>query len=543
MRLNVSENFLFASRNQTAHSLTRSKALERLATGRHINSASDDAAGLAISVGMSGRMRSLNQNIRNMNDGISLLQTADGALEEVANMLVRGRELAVQASTGTLSASNRAAVQTELAQLLQEIDRIAEGTQFNGINILNAAKVSTEDMDAILTALKSSWLQASEALIAAQYGLTGDGATLRIVLDQNPGPFLAYVSGFAGAGGKVVNQELHIDVQDFLPATLPNGGNAPMYDDRIIAHEMVHAVMGRTMNFVALSTWFKEGAAEFIHGADERLAADITNAGGGAAGRNAVVAAINGPWVSDSRHYSAGYAAVKYMDSQIAGGIQAVLNHLNTNAGSTLSQALSALSGGTYADEAAFLADFNANGAAYIAGLNLGDADTGSVGGGTATSVVPDLGGPATDDPLTGFTEIWPTAAATPSTVAVQIGADSGDTFELRLAAAGASDLGLSGVDVTVDARDAIDRFDAAIKTLSSIRGDMGADLNRLGHMLATAMNEYENLAASNSRILDADAAEETARLTRSDILLQASTALMSNIMNAPRYALSLLAA
>jgi len=342
--------------------------------------------------------------------------------------------------------------------------------------------------------------------------------------------------------GKATSQELHLDVSDFLPATLPNGGTAPMYDDRIIAHEMVHAVMGRTMNFASLPTWFKEGTAEFIHGADERLAGDIAANGGGAAGRNAVVNAIDA-WASDSLHYSSGYAAAKYLDSKIGGGIKTVMTQLSANPTWNLDQAINAASGGTYATTAAFIADFKANGAAFIASLNLADADTGAVGGGTASSVVADLAGPATTDPLAGFVEEWPTVTAGTSSVTIQVGADAADTLDISLAAAGISDLGLSNVDIASQARQAIDQFDAAIKIVAQLRGNFGASMNRLEHVHNVTMTEYENLAASNSRIEDADVAQEVATLTRSQILLQASTSLIAQINQSPRSALTLLQA
>ena len=108
------------------------QAMERLSTGQRINSAADDAAGLAISSKMTSQVRGLDQAVRNGNDAISMIQTADGALIEVSNMLQRMRELAVQAATGTNGATDKAALQTELAALRSQIDSIATGTTWNG---------------------------------------------------------------------------------------------------------------------------------------------------------------------------------------------------------------------------------------------------------------------------------------------------------------------------------------------------------------------------------------------------------------------------
>ena len=114
-----------------------STAMERLSTGKRINSAKDDAAGLGISNRMTSQVRGLNMAIKNANDGISLMQTAEGALDEVTNSLQRMRELAVQAANGTNNALDRAALDAEVQQLKSEIDRTAKTTQFNSINLLD----------------------------------------------------------------------------------------------------------------------------------------------------------------------------------------------------------------------------------------------------------------------------------------------------------------------------------------------------------------------------------------------------------------------
>lgn len=117
----------------------RNTAMERLSSGKRVNSAKDDAAGLAVATRMDAKVRGLNQAIRNANDGISLAQTAEGAMGEVSNILVRMRELSVQAANGTTAASDRTAIQTEVTALLGQIDDIAGRTDFNGTNLLNAA--------------------------------------------------------------------------------------------------------------------------------------------------------------------------------------------------------------------------------------------------------------------------------------------------------------------------------------------------------------------------------------------------------------------
>jgi flagellin len=119
-------------------------AMERLSTGKRINSAKDDAAGLAIASSMTSQIRGMNQAIRNSNDGISLAQTADGALGEVTNMLQRIRELAVQSASGTYSDDDRANLQAEVTELGAQIDDIVSNTKFNGVAVFGSSDVTVD---------------------------------------------------------------------------------------------------------------------------------------------------------------------------------------------------------------------------------------------------------------------------------------------------------------------------------------------------------------------------------------------------------------
>jgi flagellin len=137
--INTNVGALRAQNGSRSASMTLSTAMERLSTGKRINSAKDDAAGLAIASRMNAEVRGMNVAIRNANDGISLAQTAEGALGEVSNMLQRMRELAVQAANGTNSSSDRAALQAELTQLVQEVDGVSKSTTFNGVQLLDGS--------------------------------------------------------------------------------------------------------------------------------------------------------------------------------------------------------------------------------------------------------------------------------------------------------------------------------------------------------------------------------------------------------------------
>lgn len=137
--INTNTSALRAANASNEANKMLSQAAERLATGRRINNASDDAAGLAIAASFTSQIRGIAQGVRNANDGISLAQTAEGALDEVTNMLQRMRELTIQKSNGTYSADDIANIETEQNALAEQINQVVENTEFNGINLFSTA--------------------------------------------------------------------------------------------------------------------------------------------------------------------------------------------------------------------------------------------------------------------------------------------------------------------------------------------------------------------------------------------------------------------
>jgi len=137
--INTNVNALFAQNAMKTNTRAMGSAMEQLSTGSRINSAKDDAAGLAIGENMTSQVRGLNMAVRNVNDGINMMQTAEGALVETSNMLQRMRELAVQSSNGTYSTTQRDYLQTEFVALSSQIDKIATDTKWNDTQLLNSA--------------------------------------------------------------------------------------------------------------------------------------------------------------------------------------------------------------------------------------------------------------------------------------------------------------------------------------------------------------------------------------------------------------------
>ena len=137
--INTNSSALRATNSSIQAGKMLSTAMERLSSGKRINSAKDDAAGLAIASSMTSQIRGMNQGIRNANDGISMAQTAEGALDEVSNMMQRVRELAVQATSGTYSADDKTNIQAEVTQLSEQITDVLANTQFNGSNLFDGS--------------------------------------------------------------------------------------------------------------------------------------------------------------------------------------------------------------------------------------------------------------------------------------------------------------------------------------------------------------------------------------------------------------------
>ncbi|MEZ6036267.1 MAG: flagellin [Planctomycetota bacterium] len=206
MALTINTNLasMQAQRSLTSVSTQLGASFRRLSTGLRISSAADDAAGLAISERLRAQVRSLDQAKRNANDGISMVQTAEGALDETGSLLVRLRELAVQANNGTVSAADRDTLQQEFSDLVSEIDRIAQSTEFNDINLLDGTQGSvsfqvgigtTAGVDTLSVTLDSA-RAADLGIDALDVGSAGDPTAAIDALD-------AAIDGVSGLRGRL----------------------------------------------------------------------------------------------------------------------------------------------------------------------------------------------------------------------------------------------------------------------------------------------------------------------------------------------------
>lgn len=192
LRINTNVSSLNAQRSLSRATEALNTSFRRLSTGQRVATASDDAAGLAISERLRARIRSTEQASRNAQDGISLVQTAEGAMQESNSMLIRMRELAVQANNGTMSVADRDTLQAEFAALVQEIDRVASATNFNTINLLDGSVASltlqvgadtTAGIDTLTVSL-TSITTTTLGITALDIGSTGSATSAIAAIDS-----------------------------------------------------------------------------------------------------------------------------------------------------------------------------------------------------------------------------------------------------------------------------------------------------------------------------------------------------------------------
>ncbi|KAA9022051.1 flagellinolysin [Niallia endozanthoxylica] len=474
MRINHNIAALNTYRQLSIANSAQSNSMEKLSSGLRINKAGDDAAGLAISAKMRGQIRGLEQAQRNSQDGISLLQTAEGALNETHEILQRMRELATQAANDTNTDTDRKEIQKEINQLTSEVNRIGNTTEFNTKRLLNAGVGDTTTVNNILDGIKNKgWLTQAEDRIIAEYGLKGNGENLEIILKTDaPGGTAAYVTGSTGTTA----QTLTIDVSDFTPSSGDSGDNGTggaNYSDRVLAHEMVHAVMNSEFGVedtIDMASWFKEGSAEFIHGGDERLEYYISDGSGGLDSAKVddmvtrATALLNGSeWNGDSKDYAAGYMIMKYLDNQITANdpstnikdlMTEIKSLVGANSGSdALKTAIANTTGGLFSD---FVSSFSALDSTAVADFihftNGPEADTGGVGGSdyggsahTAENVFDNTTGVTAGQVSKSFNATLPDASSVSSSILLQVGANAGQGFTINLKDMRADALNISG--------------------------------------------------------------------------------------------------
>ena len=247
--INTNVLSLTAQRNLNSSQGALATSMQRLSSGLRVNSAKDDAAGLAIAERMNTQVRGMNVAIRNANDGISMSQTAEGGLQEVSNMLQRMRELAVQSANGTNSDSDRANLDAEFQALDDEIVRIAETTQFNGISVLNSSTeiefqvgantsttnqlgINTVEVDAVGSSIASAGgsltaITAIDARISAVTGARANFGAIQSRFESAISNLQVGMENQAAARGRIMDADFAVETSNMTRAQiLQQAGNA-----------------------------------------------------------------------------------------------------------------------------------------------------------------------------------------------------------------------------------------------------------------------------------------------------------------------------
>lgn len=522
-----------------------SKNLEKLSSGYKINRAGDDAAGLAISEKMRAQITGLETAQKNANDGISLVQTAEGALTEVHSMLNRMVELATQSSNGTYADKvDRENLQSEVTSLKEEINRISESTNFNGINLLdgslsgggNVTGVSVTDTKVVTGEFKSgNFADANDA--------------------QVKGDTLSYTVAWKDAGGTEHSKTVNFTVGDTTTELIAEDGTKYTVTGTAKKDELRNAVLEELKKDSSLSSSFDmtaDGdAIKFTSKIAGEAGATITAIKGSGSistadlGNDIAAGAKNGLDAQQKVDFSkltvldGTTNAVKAEDAEkavfeIDGHKFAIAKSGSTaenlkNLGSDVT--VITLAGATYA------ADDDAKNVAATLNRVLGE-DVFEV----AATKNDDAGIAANDIIYNGDTKL---SAGGSSGLTLQIGdtADGFNKINVKVGAMDTASLDIAGIDIgtATGADAAIKKIKDAINTVSSTRGDLGAIQNRLEHTINNLGVTTENITSAESRIRDTDMADEMMAYTKNNILVQASQAMLAQANTLPQGVLQLL--
>jgi len=507
--INTNVLSLNAQRNLSTSQMQLATALQRLSSGLRINSAKDDAAGLAISDRMTTQIRGLNQAVRNSQDGVSLAQTSEAALAEISNNLQRIRELAVQSANASNSTSDRAALDLEVQQRIAEVDRISSQTSFNGRKVLDGTfgsasfQVGANVGETISVNLATS-MRSTAIGRTADY-VSGDAydSTLAVGQQGDGVTTVAFVAGdltIAIGSGSAVS----VGASTAGAAAGQSAGSAYAKVSAINSAGVsgLTATADTTVQFDLAATAVAATVADYdleINGV--AIYSDYDATADGALTADNIVAAINAN--SSTSGVVASYdSSASRLTLTASDGRDIAIDQGNTV---TANQGLGAVEGSNNA------ANVTEGSMAAGAGATVSNVYVGSIRLTAAEQIVIAGGAPA----KAGFT-----------------------ATSLAL---GNSALNSASVTSVSAANTTINRVDAALTSVSSLRSTFGAIQNRFDSVIANLEAVTENLTASRSRILDADFAAETAALTRAQVLQQAGVAMLAQANAVPQNVLALL--
>ncbi|MEW6983215.1 flagellin [Colwelliaceae bacterium 6471] len=549
MALTVATNVasLNAQRNLNANTDSVTTSMERLSSGLRINSAKDDAAGLQLSNRLTSQVNGLGVAARNANDAISLAQTAEGALQESTNILHRMRDLSLQSANGTNASSDRLAIQEEISQLQEELDRIAGNTAFGDRRLLDGTfgseifQVGAQAGETINVSLGSFFADDIGAQTAVlQKSVAGDAATVAVVTNtgNTAGIGLGGIGMCQAAGS--LNTYLGTTGTVLEIGLIGAQGSATAsFTETASAFDVQKAIQLATPNTGVDADARTTVALDFnMGGATPALTgeATITFELRGMNGDPSVQAPVIKADFTNTEDLSSISNAINAVTSET--GISASLSAegdlvLTSERGDTIEISNLALSGAASTTNLAISAQtFEYEGDVTDSGQQISSVTLVS---GSAAALVGTMTGTTG---VAAFVGVVRTTSNEDYTVSAA--ADLNQTNAGR----NISDLSkIEDVDVStaIGSQMAIDVIDGALSFIDKQRATLGAVQNRLDSTISNLNNVAENSAASRSRIRDTDFAVETASLTRSQILQQASTSILAQSNQLPQAALSLL--
>ncbi|WP_442684355.1 flagellin [Stenotrophomonas sp. JC08] len=503
--INTNTMSLNAQRNLGTSGSSLATSIQRLSSGLRINSAKDDAAGLAISERFSTQIRGMDQAARNANDGISLAQTAEGALGEIGNNLQRIRELAVQSRNATNSPSDREALNAEVQLLKAEIQRVAEQTNFNGTKLLDGS------------------FQAQSFQIGANQGQTIDIAQIANANIKDLGNWTQVANAAGATAAKATGD-------------VTKGATAGVVDLTALA---------TTVESPATT----HGVAEFkitINGAEKTITATTGQTDAAAAQQAvAVKVATAIEQVTGLAAVDVTAAAGKITVKNDADGAKAiVINGGGVISNTTIAGESTKFDAGSFTltgEKGSVTIDFGkASSAAQRSSELVKAINNQSYNTGVTASL--DKSGNLALSSAKGDFEIGGTAADVLKQTGLTVGKTKDGTGGTAWVA-GEAATGFASLDISTvaGADNALNAMDAALSTINSARADLGAVQNRFTSVVANLNTSSENMSAARSRIRDTDYAKETAELTRTQILQQAGTAMLAQANQTSQNVLSLL--
>ena len=508
--INTNVSAVAAQNSLRTSGLNQTTAMERLSSGVRINSAKDDAAGLAISTRMTANIRGLNAAIRNANDGISLTQTAEGSLASIGDNLQRIRELAVQSANSSNNATDRAALHAEAIQLVGEIDRVAANSTFNGIKLLDG---SYQDQALQVGSGNEQNDRISISIASAKASSLGVGGGSSYTTVVNGGSTPTSVGSTALASGA-------LSINGFVVGAANTDGVSAEESDRsgIAVAAAINAVSGQSGVTATVSKTVVTGTA---------VSTATTGSDGYGVALDAGDVLING--VDIGAIGAAGGAIAR--GAQMAAAINAkssqtgVIATFDTSDGKVKLEA---------ADGRNVSISIKAKATAISEGMSGIDHRTGGTSGAAEVTVF------RSSVKLSSANKDGITLAGLTSTGMSSAGLQTAVAFTQSTATAGA---GVSTIDLTTAAgsQTALSTLDKAINTITDARAAMGAYQNRLTASIANLEVSSMNLQASRSRILDTDYAKETTNLAKSQIIQQAATAMLAQANQSAQSVLSLL--